>query len=78
MSLAGFPACRVISLPDTRNTSLRGIADGGPAALRSVQIFRLVLLIQVVIEKKDTAVPPAGVIVPSWGSVRLDFLLQEG
>jgi hypothetical protein len=43
-----------------------------------VQIFRLGLLIQVRIEKRDTAVPPEGVIVPPWGSARPYFLHQEG
>ena len=59
MILAG----RVISLHSAGNTSLRSIADEGPGALRSVQIFRLVLLIQVGINKTDTALLPAGSIM---------------
>jgi hypothetical protein len=47
-----------------RKTRVWGIANRGPAALRSVQIFRLVLLIQVRIEKRDAAMSPTGLFVP--------------
>ena len=54
-------------------TRVWGIANRGPAALRSVQIFRLVLLIRVGIEKRDAAMSPTGLSVPA-GSSGLPYL----